>query len=281
MAPGGGSDGQRRRLAVYAAMSASESIISSVRGSLGVQATPPRLSDTLNDRPGSRFRSSCHFATRRSMMSIVSGGASGARIANSSPPMRATTQIFEPFFTTKGNRGTGLGLSSVYGIVKQSGGYIWCDSTPGQGTTFTIYLKPPQALPRQRRRPLRHRNAPPEATSGSSSWTMSRLCDGCWPAFCARGYDVFEAEDGHSALAFMGSANRMDLVVTDIVMPVMTGVRFAEQIRSQWPAVKILFVSGFPTTDALPPSELSSIPLLGKPFTPEQIEAKVRELLDR
>ena len=80
----------------------------------------------------------------------------------------------------------------------------------------------------------------------------------------------------------MGSANRpMDLVVTDIVMPVMGGVRFAAQIRSQWPAMKILFVSGFPTSDALPTSEALSIPLLGKPFTPDQIEAKVRELLDR
>ena len=72
----------------------------------------------------------------------------------------------------------------------------------------------------------------------------------------------------------------MDLVVSDIVMPSMSGVRLAEQIRAQWPSVKILFVSGFPTSDALPSSESSSIPLLGKPFTPDEIEAKVRELLD-
>ena len=79
----------------------------------------------------------------------------------------------------------------------------------------------------------------------------------------------------------MGSATRqMDLVVTDIVMPSMSGVRLAEQIRSQWPAVKVLFVSGFPASEALPASEMPSIPILGKPFTPDQIEAKVRELLD-
>jgi len=97
----------------------------------------------------------------------------------------------------------------------------------------------------------------------------------------SRGYDVFETENAQSALAFMSSANRqMDLVVTDLVMPAMSGVSLAEQIRAQWPSVKILFVSGFPTTEATPSSEMSSIPLLGKPFTPDQIEAKVRELLD-
>jgi two-component system cell cycle sensor histidine kinase/response regulator CckA len=84
-----------------------------------------------------------------------------------------------------------------------------------------------------------------------------------------------------SALAFLSSANRpMDLVVSDIVMPSMSGVRLAEQIRAQWPSVKVRFVPGFPTSDALPSSESSSIPLLGKPFTPDDIEAKERELLD-
>jgi DNA-binding response OmpR family regulator len=79
----------------------------------------------------------------------------------------------------------------------------------------------------------------------------------------------------------MSSANRqMDLVVTDVVMPGMTGVRLAEKIRTQWPSVKVLFVSGFPTSDALPVAETGGIPILAKPFTPDQIESKVRELLD-
>jgi CheY-like chemotaxis protein len=197
-------------------------------------------------------------------------------------PPEVLAHIFEPFFTTKGNRGTGLGLSSVYGIVKQSGGYIWCDSTPGQGTTFSIYLKPAagaaeaetQNLPSQERPAGGNERVLVVDDEPSVRKLLARILR-------SRGYDVFEAEDAHSALAFMGSANRMDLVVTDMVMPAMTGVRFAEQIRSQWPTVKILFVSGFPTTDALPTSEMSSIPILGKPFSPEQIEAKVREVLDR
>jgi signal transduction histidine kinase/CheY-like chemotaxis protein len=196
-------------------------------------------------------------------------------------PPEVLSQIFEPFFTTKGNRGTGLGLSSVYGIVKQSGGYIWCDSTPGQGTTFTIYLKPAAGIAE-----AEAPKAPEERAAGGEERILVVDDE---PAvrkllariLRARGYDVFETEDAHSALALLNSANKpMDLVVTDIVMPSMSGIRLAEQIRAQWPAVKILFVSGFPTMDAIPASELSSIKLLGKPFTPDEIETKVRELLD-
>jgi signal transduction histidine kinase/CheY-like chemotaxis protein len=197
-------------------------------------------------------------------------------------PPDVLSQIFEPFFTTKGNRGTGLGLSSVYGIVKQSGGYIWCDSAPGQGTTFTIYLKPAAGIAETE---VPH--APPQERAAGGEERVLVVDDE--PAvrkllariLRSRGYDVFETEDAHSALALMSSANKpMDLVVTDIVMPSMSGVRLAEQIRAQWPSVKILFVSGFPSADAIPASEIPYSALLGKPFTPDEIEAKVRELLD-
>jgi CheY-like chemotaxis protein len=197
-------------------------------------------------------------------------------------PPDVLSQIFEPFFTTKGNRGTGLGLSSVYGIVKQSGGYIWCDSAPGQGTTFTIYLKPAAGIAETE---VPH--TPPQERAAGGEERVLVVDDE--PAvrkllariLRSRGYDVFETEDAHSALALMSSANKpMDLVVTDIVMPSMSGVRLAEQIRAQWPSVKILFVSGFPSADAIPASEIPYSALLGKPFTPDEIEAKVRELLD-
>ena len=191
------------------------------------------------------------------------------------------SQIFEPFFTTKGNRGTGLGLSSVYGIVKQSGGYIWCDSTPGQGTTFTIYLKPAAGTAASETP-----HAPQERAAGGEERVLVVDDEPAVRRLLARilrsrGYDVFETEDAQSALAFLSSATRpMDLVVTDIVMPSMSGVRLAELIRAKWPSVKILFVSGFPAADALSASEIPSMALLGKPFTPDEIEAKVRELLD-
>jgi two-component system cell cycle sensor histidine kinase/response regulator CckA len=169
----------------------------------------------------------------------------------------------------------------VYGIVKQSGGYIWCDSTPGQGTTFTIYLKPVTGGA-----DTEAPHAPQERAAGGEERVLVVDDEPVVRRLLARilrsrGYDVFETEDAQSALAFMSSANRqMDLVVTDIVMPTASGAGLAEQIKARWPAVKILFVSGFPTTDALPASEMSSIPLLGKPFTPDQLEAKVREVLD-
>jgi signal transduction histidine kinase/CheY-like chemotaxis protein len=197
-------------------------------------------------------------------------------------PPEVLAQIFEPFFTTKGTRGTGLGLSSVYGIVKQSGGYIWCDSTPGQGTTFTIYLKPAAGSPDMSEMivPASERPAGGDERvlvvddEPSVRRLLARILR-------SRGYDVFETEDAQSALALMNSATRqMDLVVTDVVMPGMNGVRLAEKIRTQWPDVKLLFVSGFPTNDALPVAETGGIPILGKPFTPDQIESKVRELLD-
>jgi signal transduction histidine kinase/ActR/RegA family two-component response regulator len=196
-------------------------------------------------------------------------------------PPDVLSQIFEPFFTTKGNRGTGLGLSSVYGIVKQSGGYIWCDSTPGQGTTFTIYLKPAAGIAEtEAPRPPQERAAGGEerVLVVDDEPAVRRLLA---RILRSRGYDVFETEDAQSALALMNSSNKpMDLVVTDIVMPSMSGVRLAEEIRARWPSVKILFVSGFPSDDAIPASELPYSALLGKPFTPDEIEAKVRELLD-
>jgi CheY-like chemotaxis protein len=98
----------------------------------------------------------------------------------------------------------------------------------------------------------------------------------------SRGYDVFESEDGPSALALLNSTNRqMDLVVTDLVMPKMSGTRLAEEIQTRWPAVKLLFVSGFPRGDARQAgSRVASVPVLHKPFTSQQIEKTVRDVLD-
>ncbi len=98
----------------------------------------------------------------------------------------------------------------------------------------------------------------------------------------AQGYDVFETEDGASALALLNSANRqMDLVVTDLVMPKMSGTRLAEEIQTRWPAVKLLFVSGFPRGDARQASaHVANVPVLHKPFTSQQIEKTVRDVLD-
>ena len=191
--------------------------------------------------------------------------------------------IFEPFFTTKGSRGTGLGLSSVYGIVKQSGGFIWCDSTLGQGTTFTIYLRPAPGAEKVETTPVREAEPP---CGGDERVLVVDDEPGVRKLLARilrlRGYDVFETEDAASALAFLSSTNRqMDLVVTDLVMPKMSGTRLAEEIQTRWPAIKLLFVSGFPRGDARQPtSRVASVPVLHKPFTSQQIEKTVRELLD-
>jgi len=197
-------------------------------------------------------------------------------------PPEVLAQIFEPFFTTKGSRGTGLGLSSVYGIVKQSGGYIWCDSTPDKGTTFSIYLRPVAGTAVS--------DLPVQATERARGGEERILVVDDEPAvrkllariLRARGYDVFETEDGPSALAFMSSTDRqMDLVVTDVLMPKMSGVQLAKEIQARWPSIKILLVSGYPRGERDRPTAIdATLPMLGKPFTPTNIENAVRELLD-
>jgi two-component system cell cycle sensor histidine kinase/response regulator CckA len=197
-------------------------------------------------------------------------------------PPDVLAHIFEPFFTTKGARGTGLGLSSVYGIVKQSGGFIWCESTPGQGTTFTIYLRPAAGVDTRVEEPVGER----EVTRGGDERVLVvddepgvRKLVG--RILRARGYDVFETEDGPSALALLTSSDRpMDLVVTDLVMPKMSGTRLAEEIQQRWPLVKLLFVSAFARGDARKNGLIANVPVLQKPFTPQQIEKTVRTLLD-
>jgi CheY-like chemotaxis protein len=192
-------------------------------------------------------------------------------------------RIFEPFFTTKGNRGTGLGLSSVYGIVKQSGGFIWCESALGQGATFTIYFRPAAGIAPAEESPA----GDAEVIRGGDERVLIVDDEPGVRKLLARilrsrGYDVFETEDGPSALALLGTTDRpMDLVVTDLVMPKMSGTRLAEEIRTRWPSMKLLFVSGFPRGDAQQTSAgVSSVPVLHKPFTPQQIEKTVRDLLD-
>ncbi len=198
-------------------------------------------------------------------------------------PPDVLAHIFEPFFTTKGSKGTGLGLSSVYGIVKQSGGFIWCDSAPGQGATFTIYLPPAPGVVNNEPVPVRE----PECSAGGDERVLVVDDEPAVRKLLARilrsrGYDVFETEDAASALALLNSANRqMDLVVTDLVMPKMSGARLAEEIQTRWPGVKLLFVSGFPSGDAPQVDALvAKVPVLNKPFTSQQIEKTVRDVLD-
>jgi PAS domain S-box-containing protein len=192
------------------------------------------------------------------------------------------SHIFEPFFTTKGvGQGTGLGLSTVYGIVKQSEGYVWVYSEPGQGTTFKIYLPLKTGAVAATRRdsaPLRSRIGESilvvedEAAVRSM---MRRALEGA-------GYGVLEASGPDEALEVLAQANgKISLVLTDVVMAGASGRELAERITELIPGIPVLFTSGY--TDG----EIVRRGLLGpgaafiqKPFTPGALVRAVRERLD-
>jgi two-component system cell cycle sensor histidine kinase/response regulator CckA len=199
--------------------------------------------------------------------------------------MDAATQarIFEPFFTTKGRgQGTGLGLATVYGVVKQSGGHIEVESEPGIGTTYRIYL------PRVDEPVAASDETVEPAESATGSETVLLVEDEEIVRKLIRdtlrrsGYTVVEAEDGAEAMRICERREApVDIVVTDVVMPNMTGPELVERLATVQPDVKVLYVSGYTDGHMAPRGQLdSSTELLMKPFTPNLLARKVRELLD-
>ncbi|MBI4546204.1 MAG: response regulator [Gemmatimonadetes bacterium] len=192
-------------------------------------------------------------------------------------------RVFEPFFTTKQvGKGTGLGLSTVYGIVKQSGGHIEGKSQPGRGSRFDIYL--PRVEPEPQESP-----APAAARQGSGgSETVLLVEDELAVRSLARsvlersGYNVLEAQDGEHALGLAreyGAA--IDLLLTDVVMPGMSGKQLADRLWLVCPRTRVLFMSGYALPEfAESPEGAGTHWLLAKPFTPEKLALKVRQVLD-
>jgi signal transduction histidine kinase len=191
-------------------------------------------------------------------------------------------RIFEPFFTTKENgKGTGLGLAMVYGIVKQSGGYVWVYSEPGQGTTFKVYL------PRvdQSVRPI-HRDAVRIDDLRGTETVLLVEDEEPVREVSARllrraGYTVIEACDGNNALAaFNDNKRSIDILVTDMMMPGMGGRELARAVRASSREMPIVFMSGYTDDEELRKSLLDSrSAFIEKPFTPELLLAKLREAL--
>ncbi len=191
--------------------------------------------------------------------------------------------IFEPFFTTKEiGSGTGLGLSTVFGIIKQSGGNIWVYSEVGRGTTFKIYLP----------RVIEEVKLPERITVdhviAQGDETILLVEDEPMVRAIARetlemsGYRVFEAANGHEALSITESLEeRIDLVLTDVIMPQLGGKEMTEQLVLRRPDAKILYMSGY-TDDALLHQGIldEGIAFLEKPFTPDSLSKRVREVLD-
>lgn len=216
--------------------------------------------------------------------------ASGAayvmlKVADTGVGMDPATQarIFEPFFTTKDfNRGTGLGLSTVHGIVSQHGGFVLVDSTVGQGTTFRVLLPMAEAaseigVPAP---------AAPTAPRGTETVLVvedeGAVRELVREILMATGYAVLETADPAAAKDLcVTSTVPVSLLVTDVVMPGMSGPQLAESIKGACPGMKVLYLSGY-TADALRRYgvERPGITLLGKPFLPEQLTRSVREVLD-
>jgi len=190
-------------------------------------------------------------------------------------------QIFEPFFTTKPKgRGTGLGLSTVFGIVEQSGGHLRVASTLGRGTTFEIYLPAVNERPQQIDEP---RETPP--ARGTETILLAED-DEVLRTLTARiltsqGYRVLEASDGVEALRVADRhRGTLDLLTTDIVMPSMGGHDLANELSARRPGLKVLFVSGY-TDDAVGRGELQpGDAFLQKPIDPKVLARKVRQMLD-
>jgi two-component system cell cycle sensor histidine kinase/response regulator CckA len=187
--------------------------------------------------------------------------------------------IFEPYFTTKGiGRGTGLGLATVYGIAKQSGGSVTVDSTLGQGAKFSVYL-PAKATAST--------IASTTAESGSADGHETILLvedESAVRALIAvtlrrKGYTVLEAASGQEALdVFEQHRGQVDVVVTDVVMPGMVGPHLIAHLRCQTPDLRVVYISGYAGDQT---SAVGDDPFIIKPFTPSAITQKVREVLDR
>jgi two-component system cell cycle sensor histidine kinase/response regulator CckA len=203
-------------------------------------------------------------------------------------PKENLGRIFEPFFSTKEvGSGTGLGLSTVYGIVRQTGGFIFVDSALGEGTKFTIYLP-------------RHQEAPaaaaPEAEAGVRDRTSSDLTgtgtillvedEDAVRVFSARalrnkGYQVLEARSGEAALTLLSTEmHRIDLLVSDVVMPQMDGPTLIRHVREQRPDLKVIFISGYAEDRFRDQMDSgANIYFLPKPFSLKQLAGKVKEVL--
>jgi two-component system cell cycle sensor histidine kinase/response regulator CckA len=193
-------------------------------------------------------------------------------------------KIFEPFFTTKAKeKGTGLGLSMIYGAVKQAGGSIEVHSKVGIGTTFEIYLPRVEGEAVQPAKGDRPADLPGGAEAVLVVEDEANVRAMCSQILLDLGYKVVQARNSAEAIALaQGYGDRIDLLLTDVVMPGMNGAELATQLVVRHPNMKVLFTSGY-TDDVISRHGVldEGVSFIGKPYTPLTLARKVREVLDK
>jgi two-component system cell cycle sensor histidine kinase/response regulator CckA len=203
-------------------------------------------------------------------------------VSDSGHGMDAATKarIFEPFCTTKGpGKGTGLGLATVHGIVKQSGGHIWAYSEVGRGTTFRLYFPRLSVAPHAG-------EAPAAGSAAGGAETILLVEDDEQVRTLARqilaqsGYQLLVARGPSEAVELAARPGRIDLLVTDVIMPEMSGLTLARRILDAHPETRVLYMSGYAAEAFDREAEGPLLVLLQKPFTVNTLTAKVREVLD-
>jgi two-component system, cell cycle sensor histidine kinase and response regulator CckA len=214
---------------------------------------------------------------------VVAGPYVMLAVSDTGEGMDAATRerIFEPFFTTKEeNRGTGLGLATVYGTIKQSGGYVWVYSEPGHGTTFKVYL------PRAEGRPQAAAPAAPGPAGGRETVLLVEdepaVREVAHEVLLSLGYTVLVAGSAAEAEVLLARRDApADLVVTDVVMPGLSGRELYERLARRWPGLRVIYVSGY-TDDVILRRGVveKGTPFLQKPFTVQAFAALVRKVLD-
>lgn len=208
------------------------------------------------------------------------------RVADTGCGMDAATRarMFEPFFTTKApGKGTGLGLSTVYGVVKQSGGHLVVESTVDQGTEFVLYF--PRTIAASTAPGTRDEDV--AVTSGRATILLveddTSIRALTHRILSANGYDVLDAASGERALAMLGERGTdIDLLVTDVVLPGMTGRELADRLRAVHPRARVLYMSGYTDDEVIHRGVMElSRGLLVKPFTANELTRKIHEVLSR